>query len=126
MLEKTTNVSIGMELRLKRTEMRKSLREVAEAVRVSENFLSMVERDKKVPSDCVIKALAKYYMLEEAYLFERFDRIPIVVAEEIKDHKLLHETLYDISTNDKLSEDVKKKLYEDIQQLYLETLKRED
>jgi len=126
MTDKDGNVSVGMELRLLRTKKQASMREVAEFLDVSENFVSLVERNKKIPSDEVIRLIAKYYMLEEGYLFGRFGKIPVEVSEEIRQHEQLHRILYDISTNDKLCEDKKDKLYDDIARLYIDTLKRED
>lgn len=117
--------TIGMELRLKRTELKLSMKEVADTIGISENYMSNIERDNKVPSDPVIRELAKYYSFEETYLFERFNRVPLVISEEIKNNKVLNETLYHISVNEDLSEDRKQKLYEDIQKLYLEVLKVE-
>ncbi|MDQ0976591.1 transcriptional regulator with XRE-family HTH domain [Neobacillus niacini] len=122
MKETRETISIGLELRLKRTEKQLSMKEVADAIGISENFLSQVERDKKQPSDSVVTRIANFYKMDEAYLFERFGRIPLVVAEEIKENRTLHDTLYDISTNKKLSDDQKDKLYLDIQRLYREIL----
>ena len=126
MTDKNGNVSVGMELRLLRTQKEASMREVAEFLGVSENFISLVERNKKIPSDDVIKQIAKYYMLDEGYLFGRFGKIPVEVSEEIRKHQQLHRILYDISTNDELNDEKKDKLFDDIAKLYVNTLKRED
>lgn len=112
--------TMGMELRIMRTERGLSLKEVAEAVGISENYMSNIERDKKTPSDLLIRKLANFYEIKEKYMFDRYDRIPLAIAEEIKDNELLNEVLYDISMNKRLNTEQKERLYKDIQALYLD------
>lgn len=111
--------TIGMELRLMRTERNLSMKEVADVIGISENYMSNIERDKKTPSDLLIRKIANFYDIEEKYLFDRYGRIPLAIAEEIKDNELLNDVLYEISMNKKLSADQKERLYKDIQNLYL-------
>lgn len=119
-MNKTMTKTMGMELRIMRTERGLSLKEVAEAVGISENYMSNIERDKKTPSDLLIRKLANFYEIKEKYMFDRYDRIPLAIAEEIKDNELLNEVLYDISMNKRLNTEQKERLYKDIQALYLD------
>lgn len=119
-MDKVRDISIGMELRLMRTERELSMKDVADVIGISENYMSNIERDKKIPSDLIIRKLANFYGIEEKYMFDRYGRIPLAIAEEIKDNELLNEVLYEISMNKRLSSEQKEKLYKDIQSLYLD------
>jgi transcriptional regulator with XRE-family HTH domain len=114
----------GLELRLLRTEKGKSLREVSNAVGISENYLSEIERNKKLPADDIIRELASYFNIDEKYLFDKFDKIPLKLQEELKGHDALSRTLYDISKDESLSEADKEVLYDSIQKLYLRHKKK--
>jgi transcriptional regulator with XRE-family HTH domain len=116
------NLPIGMELRLRRTEMKLSLAKMADRVGISENYLSEIERGEKTPSDEIIRKLAKAFDLDEKYLFARYDRIPLVVQEELKENRTLLNTLYEITQNPNLSDRQKADLYEKIQKLYKEII----
>jgi transcriptional regulator with XRE-family HTH domain len=119
---KGKDLPIGMELRLKRTEMKLSLAKMADRVGISENYLSEIERGEKTPSDDIIRKLAKAFDLDEKYLFARYDRIPLVVQEELKENRTLLNTLYEITQNPNLSDRQKADLYEKIQKLYKEII----
>lgn len=112
------NIPIGHELRLIRTELKLSMKTVSEALAVSENYISLIERDKQVPSDHLIREIARYYNIDEKYLFDRFGRIPLTVAEEIRENDSLSEVLYEISSDNRLTRDQKEKLYRSIKGLY--------
>lgn len=111
-------LSVGMELRLKRTERGASLKEVARVIGISENYLSEIERNKKMPDDKYLLRLAKFYGLNEKDLFQKYGRIPASVQKEIMESDILNETLYDIAVNEKLSDEDKEELYEAIRKLY--------
>lgn len=113
-----TDKSIGMELRLKRIERHLKLIDVAEAIGISKNFMSEIERMKKMPSDEVIEKLADFFGFDKKYLYDRFDRIPSKVAEELRSNERISNILYEITHNDELSEEDKDKLYEALERVY--------
>ncbi|MFP5303529.1 helix-turn-helix transcriptional regulator, partial [Cobetia sp. SIMBA_158] len=90
-------------LRLKRIERHLKLVDVAEAIGISKNYMSEIERMKKLPSDEVIEKLAEFFGFEEKYLYDRFQRIPSSVASEIIGNEKISGVLYEISKNDELS-----------------------
>lgn len=110
--------SAGMSLRLLRTEKGVSLKEASEKIGISENYLSEIERDKKIPNDDIIRSCANYYGVDEKDLFDKFNKIALTVQEEIKENDTLSRTLYEISTNNTLSDKDKEKLYTEIRNLY--------
>lgn len=118
------NRSVGMMLRLLRTEKGVPLREASESIGISENYLSEIERDRKVPNDEIIKNIAVYYNVDEKALFDKFDKIPLIIQDELKEHDRLSRTLYDISKNVELDDEDKEKLYTAIEELYRSHFKK--
>jgi transcriptional regulator with XRE-family HTH domain len=117
-IKKKRERTAGMEIRLWRTEKGQSLREVSDKVGISENYLSEIERGKKQPNDEIIRNIAKYFNVDEKFLFDKFERIPLVVQEELHGSDTLSRTLYDISTDTDLTEEEKEDLYKAIQNIY--------
>lgn len=117
--------TVGELLRGKRKQYNLGLKDVAEKISVSVMYVSEIERDKKVPSDEVIRKIAELYSIEEKQLFEMFGRVPEEVKEEITENNHLFNTLYGIANNDKISKSQKERLYEQLHQLYKE-LEAED
>ncbi|PEM08519.1 helix-turn-helix domain-containing protein [Bacillus wiedmannii] len=116
-------LSPGMILRLKRTEKRLPLIRVADAVGISENHLSHIERDSRTPGDDVIRDLARFYGIDELDLFDLYGKVPLSITEEIGDNEALRNTLYEISNNENLSTKQKSDLYARIKRLYEEFTK---
>lgn len=116
----TYEKTIGEELTALRKTRNLGLKDIAEQVGVSTMYISEILRDKKVPSDEVVRKLAKIFDYDEKKLFERFGRITEKVKEEITENHFLYNTLYDISNNAKLTKDQKERLYEQLHQLYKE------
>ncbi|MFD9628607.1 helix-turn-helix domain-containing protein [Peribacillus muralis] len=110
--------SVGMELRLHRVDRKLTLRDAADRMGISENYLSEIERGKKNPNDDIIRNAANLYNLDEKYLFDRFNKIPLVVQEELMDNDSIARTLYDISTDSGLTVKEKEELYQAIDELY--------
>ena len=116
--------SVGMELRLIRTARGESLNKAATGMGIGESYLSEIERMKRNPSDDVINCIAKYYNLDEKYLFDRYGRVPLTVQSEIIKNDALSRTLYEISTNCELADEEKEKLYNAIEALYKSHISR--
>jgi transcriptional regulator with XRE-family HTH domain len=93
---------------------------VAEQVGVSENYISEIEKGTKgkIPSDFIIRELAKVYKFDEGELFKGFDKIPLSLREELKENEGLMDTLYRIKKSKKLSDDDRNRLYDEIHKLY--------
>ena len=110
---------IGSFLRKQRKKLDLTMKQVAEHVGVSENYISEIERGKgKIPSDEVLSRLANVYHVEELDLFNAFDKIPLGVSSEISRSETLKRTLYDIEKSTELTDAEKDELYEEIRNLY--------
>lgn len=94
-----------------------SLKDVAHHAGVSTMYISEIERDKKTPSDVLIKKLATIYKLKEKALHMRYGKISQEMQEEIVNSLDLFDTLYEIS-NGTLTVEKKGNFYKDISRMY--------
>ena len=117
--------TIGMELRLIRTARGESLNKAANGIGIGESYLSELERMKRNPSDDVVYSIAKYYNLDEKYLFDRYERIPLTVQGEILKSNVLSDTLYNIAMNKSITTEEKAELYDKIKGIYKLFLKND-
>ena len=97
-----------------------SLAQVCEHVSCSLNYLSEIERGKKLPSDHLIRELADFYEISEAELFNNFGKVPLTAKEELEDNTGLQRTLLEIRKDQKLTDDQKQSLYDHLYTLYTE------
>lgn len=97
-----------------------SLNKVGEAIGFSGSLLGYIERGRKVPSDHFLTVWSAYFGVDEDSLFERWNKIPILAKDEIRNNDTLRATVLEIARNKKLSADEKDELYDDIH----ETMKR--
>jgi transcriptional regulator with XRE-family HTH domain len=109
--------TIGTELRNIRKINDISLAEVAEQAGVSTMYISEIERDKKSPSDDVIRKLSDIYKVHEVELFEGFRRIPEPITEELLTYSDLFEGLYKISISTKITIKEKENLYREFNKM---------
>lgn len=115
--------AVGDELRRIRNSKKLPIKEVAEHVGVSSMYISEIERNKKTPSDEVVKKLSEIYNVEEMDLFEGFNRIPESMHDEILSNSDLFNLLYELSTNPKITNDEKAKIYKDAYTSYVTMFK---
>lgn len=114
---------IGIRLRQRRKQLDFTMKEVAEQVGVSENYISEIERGKgKIPSDEVLTRIAEVYQIEELDLFSAFDKLPKGITSALERSETLKRTLYDIEKSKELSDAEKDVLYDEIQKLYVDLL----
>jgi transcriptional regulator with XRE-family HTH domain len=113
-------IKTGNRLRERRKSLDFTMKYVAEQVGVSENYISELEKGTKgkVPSDLIIRELAKVYKFDEGELFKGFGKIPLSLREELKGNEGLMDTLYKIKKSKKLSDDDRNRLYDEIHKLY--------
>jgi transcriptional regulator with XRE-family HTH domain len=113
-------IQTGNRLRERRKSLDFTMKYVAEQVGVSENYISELEKGTKgkIPSDKIIRDLAKVYKFDEGELFKGFGKIPLSLREELKENEGLMDTLYRIKKNKKLSDDDRNRLYDEIHKLY--------
>lgn len=110
--------TIGNELRNIREVKDISMKEVAEQAGVSQMYISEIERNKKSPSDELVKKLSDIYKIEEFDLFEGFERIPEVINEEILSNNGLFELLYKIANNPNIGSEEKENFYKQMNSVY--------
>jgi transcriptional regulator with XRE-family HTH domain len=102
-----------------------SLAKLGEALEVSANHLSEIERGRKNASDELLRKIAAYYQIDEASLFLRLNRIPLSALEELEFNNALQITLSEINKDKSISESDKSKLYDELRRAYKEMVKRD-
>ncbi len=110
--------AIGNELRNIRKTQHISLKDVAEKAGVSTMYISEIERNKKAPSDEVVKKLAEIYKVDASDLFEGFKRVPEEVTEEILGFSELFDVLYGLSCNPDITIEERQKFYKEMHEKY--------
>jgi transcriptional regulator with XRE-family HTH domain len=98
--------TIGDLIRLKRLEKRYTLDMTAKNVGVSLNYISRLEKgDNSNPSDDVIVKLASTLDLDEDFLFNAFDKIPLSTRTALQKHPALSKAISQLASDDSLSEE---------------------
>jgi transcriptional regulator with XRE-family HTH domain len=120
-------VLFGKIIHEQRKKKKNTLKHVAERVGVSTNFISLLERGLKAPSDKVIIKLADVLEINEGVLFKALGRVhPSIrgnVETAVQEHEGLKELLSELT--DKVKEEpLREELYEEVYNVYLAFLKR--
>lgn len=90
-------IAFGHHIQGLRNERGLSLAEVAQALDVSANYISELERGKKAPSDLMVRELAAYYDgLSENDLYTMLGRIPLYTIEVLQGTPWLTKTLAEL------------------------------
>jgi transcriptional regulator with XRE-family HTH domain len=111
----------GIYVQKLRKERQLKLKEVANYLGVSVNFVSLVERGEKNPSDIVLRKYAKLFNINEDVFFDMLGKIPLSVKEQLQNHKGLRSLLSEISKVDK---ELQNELIEEVYKVYMNFLKR--
>ena len=98
---------VGETLRELRTKRHLLLREVAAAIKIDPTLLSKIERDERLPTEEQLKALSKFFKVQENNLLLAYlsDRILI----ELKDQPLTLQALHLAEQKYQMSSDSKSK-----------------
>lgn len=115
----------GVFLRHLRMKKGASLSEVGEAAGMSHNFLSELERGKKEPSDETLRALAKFYNIDEDELFKILERVYLRTKEYIVQDPELQKILSELQKKYKDEPDKIRSVKDKILRLYTELLEED-
>lgn len=86
-------------------------------------YLKEIEKGLKLPSDMIIRIIADYYEISEDELFRRWGKIPLLAREQFNEMPELQKVLADVRKQ-KLSEDDKQCMLDEITELYKKFLQR--
>ena len=111
-------VRVGKYLSNLRAERNFKLSDLSTVIGVSPSYISDIERGKKQPSDMSIRAIAKFYGVDEIDLFERFGKIPGDVSAALLNNTRLKRTIRQVAATKKLTEDEKQEFYDKVERLY--------
>jgi len=110
-------IQTGGYLQKLRVERNLRLIDVSSKINISPNFLSEIEKGKRIPSDSNIRKLAKLYNVDEIELFDMYGKIALSVKEELIENKGLQKTLILIRESGMSGED-KVRLYDGFYEMY--------
>jgi transcriptional regulator with XRE-family HTH domain len=99
------------------------LTDAARAIGISLPYLKEIEKGLKLPSDLLIRTIADYYQISEDELFRRWGKIPLLAREQFNEMPDLQKVLADVRKQ-KLSEDDKQRILDEVTELYKKFLKR--
>jgi len=107
----------------KRKSLKLTLQQVATMCGVSTNFVSLIERGLKLPSENVIVKLSKALEIDENELFRLAGKLHPQVIQAIQDHVGLRELFFEVTKTVK-DESQRQELFEEVYNVYLDFLKR--
>lgn len=86
-MSKNKIATFGEQVRELREGASQPLREVAEKIGIDTSLLGKIERNERQPTKEQIKQVAKYFKLDEKYLFKEYlsDQIAYKILEEEAD-----------------------------------------
>ncbi|MCR8994587.1 helix-turn-helix domain-containing protein [Brevibacillus laterosporus] len=113
----------GMFVKNLRKQNYKTIEDVAKHIGVSINFISLIERGQKQPSDLVISGYAEYFGVDEILLYEKLDKLSPHIKNTLKEHsgfkKLVSELLVTVD-----NPELRQELYEEVYNVYKDFLDR--
>lgn len=122
-----SKIHFGKLISNKRKEKKLTLKDVSEYCGVSINFISLIERGIKSPSDNVIVRLSDILEMDEYLLLKYFNKLPPLVKTNVNkaiyEHDGLKELFGELSEKVK-DESLREKLYDEVYEVYLDFLKR--
>jgi transcriptional regulator with XRE-family HTH domain len=95
----------------------------AREIGITAAYLKEIEKGLKLPSDMLIRTISDYYEIPEDELFRRWGKIPLLAREQFNDMPELQKVLADVRKQ-KLSEDDKQRMLDEITELYKKFLQR--
>lgn len=97
----------GQKLKECRTNHKLSLAKVAKKINVSANYLSMIERGLRKPSEVVMYALAQFYGIDSHEIFAMYDKIPTEQLNRIINSPSLVRILSKLDSDERFTDEEK-------------------
>ncbi|WP_088187141.1 helix-turn-helix transcriptional regulator [Desulfosporosinus sp. FKA] len=129
-LNRLKQIRAGECLASLRTERNLTQKTVASKLGVSFQYLSEIEKGNKSPSDQLLYNLVEIYDLGlegEVDLFNRYSRVPIFTAEELKDQESTQLALAELRRlvkTGKITDEQRQELYDEFSKVYRDFMAR--
>lgn len=111
-------VTAGAYIKQLRVESGMSLADLGIKLGVSSAYLSNVEQGVKTMSDYFVRQVADFFYIDENILFDLLKRTPLLAKEELEEESNLQKLLIEIRRDNKLTDERKQKLYDQMYKLY--------
>lgn len=117
--------SFGSYLMERRKSLNLTLKDVAEHCGVSINYISLIERGEKTPSDKVLQKLEEVLEFENGKLFSMTNRISPYMINAIftSEHEGLLDLFSEVLKN-KFPEELREQLLKEVESVYIDFLNR--
>ena len=106
----------GIKLREFREKSRCTLNNVAKKTNITTNYLSLIERGQRKPSEIVMYSLAKFYQVNPLEIFSLYGIIPTKELEKIVSSPSLIKILSSISADDSFTDEEKELISKTLQE----------
>lgn len=126
MIEKGNLEELGSKIKKLRKERGFSLTFVANAIGLSHNFLSEVERGKKEPSYATLRSLAEFYKIDEDEFFSIINKLPLRTIEYIEGNSNIQKILSNVQKKYGNDKEKLERITKQILKIYEDFLEEED
>lgn len=107
----------GKKLKELREAKGSTLARVAKKLEVTTNYLSLIERGQRKPSEVVMYRLAEFYNLNPIEIFSLYGTVPTDQLERVISSPALVRILSNLSADDSFTEEEKDSLSQALQQV---------
>lgn len=114
----------GKKLKNLRNSLGYTLSFVAENLDVTTNYLSLIERGKRRPSEIVMYKMSKFYKLNPMEIFSLYGTVPIEQIEKIISCPSLIKIISTLNTDDRFTKEEKNEISKILQEEVLKLLKK--
>lgn len=118
-------IDAGNRLRELRKQSKLSIFKAAKNAHISGNYLSLLERGKRSPSDTVLFNLAEFYNTDPSELFRLYDRIVPPTNQQLQEMPSLKGLITQISIDKKLTSEEKESVANQIYEIARNLNKKE-
>lgn len=116
----------GKILKEHRLNRKYSLAKVAKGINVSINYLSLLERGLRKPSDIILYSLSNFYNVNPVELFSLYDKVPTEQLNRIISSPSLARILTRLGTDERFTEQEKEEISEALEEYISQVLKRRE
>lgn len=114
----------GEKLKILRNSLGYTLSFVSKNLGVTTNYLSLIERGQRKPSEIIMYKISKFYELNPIEVFSLYGTVPTEQIEKIISCDSLIKIISTLSTDDRLTEEEKDKISKILQEEVFKLLDR--
>lgn len=114
----------GIKIKEMRTSHGYTLEQVAKKLHITTNYLSLIERGKRKPSEVVMYGLANHFNLNPIEIFSLYGSVPTTELDRVISSPSLVKILSNLSADESFTEEEKEMLYQGLQEEVFKILEK--